>query len=54
MRRLFILGVVVNWFIEEEKYEENSAIFRNTHFKNYLANFKFGMPSCMCSYKESI
>ena len=24
---------------DEEKYEENRAMFRNTYFKNYLAEF---------------
>ena len=34
--------IVLSWCEEEdeeERYEENRAIFRNTYFKNYLADF---------------
>ena len=29
----------LKWFKEEEKDEENGAIFRNTYLTNYWANF---------------
>ena len=31
--------IVLSRCEEEEKYEENRAIFRNAYFKNYLADF---------------
>ena len=40
--------VVVNRCEEEEKREENWAIFRKAYLTNYLSDFfKFGMLSCV-------
>ena len=46
--------IFVKWCKEEEKWEENGAIFRNTYLANYRADLLQIWYVCRVAYMESI